>query len=136
MGDHVFVQNQIGNHPRRWDKRGQVVEVLQNHQYRVRVDGSRLTTLNRRFLRLFVPYTAEKIPSLPAHAEENTSSSSRSFTPQIQHNGAPPIRIEESNQSPQINEEQSTLEQTNTPAIDDEIIREPQQPSLDAEPVV
>jgi hypothetical protein len=69
VGDHVFIQNQSGNYPNRWDKRGVVVEVLQNHQYRVRVDGSRRVTLrNRQFMRRFQameakPFVAESFPA-------------------------------------------------------------------------
>ena len=35
VGDHVMVQNQEGNHPKRWDKRGQVIECLRHRQYQV-----------------------------------------------------------------------------------------------------
>ena len=57
VGDSVFIQNQEGNYPRRWDKRGQVVEVKGYDQYIVRVDGSRrLTRRNRKFLRKFEQY--------------------------------------------------------------------------------
>ena len=57
VGDSVFIQNQEGNYPCRWDKRGQVVEVKGYDQYIVRVDGSRrLTRRNRKFLRKFEPY--------------------------------------------------------------------------------
>ena len=35
IGDHVFIQNQTGNHPKKWDKSGVVVEVKQHHQYLV-----------------------------------------------------------------------------------------------------
>ena len=45
VGDHVMIQNQLGNNPKRWEKRGVVVEVLPYRQYRVRVDGSRRITL-------------------------------------------------------------------------------------------
>ena len=51
-GDRVHVQNQHGNHPGKWDCTGVVTEVLQYHQYAVRMDVSgRLTTRNRRHLR-------------------------------------------------------------------------------------
>jgi len=32
VGDHVYVQNLIGNHPRRWERTGTVVEVRKYHQ--------------------------------------------------------------------------------------------------------
>ena len=51
-GDRCSVQNQHGNHPKKWCNTGTVVEVLPNRQYRVMVDGSRRITLrNRKFLR-------------------------------------------------------------------------------------
>ena len=51
IGDLVIVQNQLGNNPRRWDKRGVIVQALPNRQYYVRVDGSRrLTSRNRKSL--------------------------------------------------------------------------------------
>ena len=56
LGDKVFLQNQRGSHPKKWDKYGTVVELGNYDQYWVKVDGSgRLTLRNRRFLRKFVP---------------------------------------------------------------------------------
>ena len=55
-GDLVAVQNQLGNNPRRWDRRGVIVEVLPYRQYKILLDGSRRITLrNRKFIRLFKP---------------------------------------------------------------------------------
>ena len=54
VGDRVFIQNQTGNHPLRWDRTGLVIEVKQFDQYAVKVDGSgRVTLRNRKFLRKF-----------------------------------------------------------------------------------
>lgn len=56
VGDHVRLQNQIGPHPRKWDKTGVVIEVRQYDQYVIRIDGSRRVTLrNRKFLRKYLP---------------------------------------------------------------------------------
>ena len=56
VGDHVRIQNQMGNHPKRWDKTGVVIEVRQYHQYVIRMDGSgRVTIRNRKFLRKYTP---------------------------------------------------------------------------------
>ena len=56
VGQSVLVQNQVGNQPRKWDKRGVIVEVLPFRQYKVMLDGSRRLTLrNRKFLRAFTP---------------------------------------------------------------------------------
>lgn len=56
VGDHVRIQNQIGNYPKQWDKTGVVIEVRQYHQYVIRVDGSgRVTVRNRKFLRKYTP---------------------------------------------------------------------------------
>jgi len=52
VGDTVRIQNQTGNHPTKWDKTGTVVQVGDNDQCIVMVDGSRRLTLrNRRYLR-------------------------------------------------------------------------------------
>jgi len=40
VGDHVRLQNQVGNNPRKWDRTGIVIEVRQHDQYVVRNDGS------------------------------------------------------------------------------------------------
>ena len=57
VGDTVMIQNQSGNHPLRWDKRGTIVKSEGFDQYQVIVDGSRrLTRRNRRYLRLFTPF--------------------------------------------------------------------------------
>jgi hypothetical protein len=56
VGDTVRIQNQRGSHPNKWDKTGTVMQVGDNDQYIVRVDGSRRLTLrNRRFLRKMQP---------------------------------------------------------------------------------
>ena len=57
VGDHVYVQNLTGNHPKRWERTGIIVEVRQFHQYIVKIDGSgRLTLRNRQHLRKFKPF--------------------------------------------------------------------------------
>ena len=54
FGSRVFVQNQHGSHPNKWDKSGVVVECKPFNQYVVKIDGSgRLTMRNRKFLRHF-----------------------------------------------------------------------------------
>ena len=60
ISDHVYVQNLVGNHPRRWERTGTVVEVRQFHQYLVKIDGSgRLTLRNRQHLRKYTPFNAQ-----------------------------------------------------------------------------
>ena len=44
VGDTVMVQNQSGNHPLRWDKRGTVMDCEGFDQYQVMIDGSRRLT--------------------------------------------------------------------------------------------
>ena len=72
VGDRVFIQNQHGHNPTKWDRSGTVMEALDHDQYWVKVDGSgRLTLRNRRFLRAFTPVTpafelrATPDPSIP-----------------------------------------------------------------------
>ena len=68
LGQKVFLQNQHGPSPTKWDRSGLVVESLGHDQYRVKVDGSgRLTLRNRRFLRAYTPVTPtiEPQPMVP-----------------------------------------------------------------------
>jgi hypothetical protein len=52
IGERVFIQNQTGTHPNKWDRSGVVLETLGHDQYTVKVDGTgRITKRNRRFLR-------------------------------------------------------------------------------------
>ena len=61
VGDSVLVQNQVGNHPSKWDITGVVVEAREHDQYVVKVDGSgRMTTRNRKFLKKITPYSMTK----------------------------------------------------------------------------
>ena len=63
-GDTVWIQNQTGPHPTKWNKTGVVVEVKQHDQYLVRVDGSnRLTLRNRKFLRKYTPLHPRRPPA-------------------------------------------------------------------------
>ena len=56
----VFIQNQTGNHPMHWDRRGTVVEVKGHDQYMVKVNWSRrITRRNRKYLRKFQPHMAK-----------------------------------------------------------------------------
>ncbi len=55
-GDKCFVQNQAGNHAKKWHCSGTIMEVLPHNKYAVMIDGSgRVTHRNRRFLRLYHP---------------------------------------------------------------------------------
>ena len=60
IGDHVAIQNQHGNNPLKWQKRGIVVSVLEFDKYGVKVLGSgRLTYRNRQHLRPYTPDVLE-----------------------------------------------------------------------------
>ena len=60
IGERVFIQNQTGRHPNKWDRSGIVLENLGHDKYNVKIDGSgRITTRNRRFLR---HYTLSQAP--------------------------------------------------------------------------
>ena len=70
VGDRCFVQNQAGNHPKRWDRTGIIVDSGPNDQYTVKVDGSgRATMRNRRFLRKFEP-ASMMIQAAPSSAKD------------------------------------------------------------------
>ena len=71
IGDYVMVQNQLGNKPKRWDRRGVVVQAdPKARQYKIMMFGSRRITLrNRKFLRKYTP--AYTVPGAPAGLQLN-----------------------------------------------------------------
>ena len=83
-GDNVTVQNMTGTKPLRWDKTGKVVEVLNNRQYSVKMDGSRRIRLkNRRYLKLYNPFIVDgPIHKSRLDSVEDTTQRLVSSTPQ------------------------------------------------------
>ena len=73
VGDAVSIQNGHGNNPLKWDNTGTIVELAAFDKYVIKVVGSgRLTTRNRRLLRLIQTYkTAISKPSTKANTETN-----------------------------------------------------------------
>ena len=72
IGDSVAVQNK----QKRWDKLGQVVEVLPDRQYLIKVDGSgRVTKRNRKFLRKIHPCLRKGHAFIPSPLDANTKES-------------------------------------------------------------
>ena len=95
VGDQVYIQNLVGNHPRRWECTGTAVEVKQFHQYVVNIDGSgRLTLRNRQHLRRFTPFNTETqdLESLPPATPAEQSNRPR----QVLHPTASPSNMPES----------------------------------------
>ena len=83
IGERVFLQNQQGTHPTKWDRSGVVMEAPGKDQYRVKVDGSgRLTLRNRRFLRAYTPATSSVHPPRDPHS---TAPHQRSPIPRVPH---------------------------------------------------
>ena len=41
IGERVFLQNQSGKHPNKWDRSGVVIESLGHDQYNVKAPGGR-----------------------------------------------------------------------------------------------
>ena len=73
IGDHMMLQNQLSNKPKRWDKRGVVVQAdPKTRQYRVMTFGSRRLTLrNRKFLRKYTPIHTPPGTASGMHAAGN-----------------------------------------------------------------
>jgi hypothetical protein len=91
LHDTVQVQNQVGNHPSRWDITGTIVEVRAFDQYTVKVHGSgRLTTRNRKILRKITPYAQE-------------------HTPPFQYNAPSPNSIQDDIMAPEVPSQPTTL---------------------------
>ena len=66
VGDKVFVQNQVGTNPTRWDLTGVITEVKQFDQYIIKLDHSGRETLrNRKYLKLWKsPQYEPQIPQI------------------------------------------------------------------------
>ena len=104
VGDRIYIQNLVRNHPRKWERTGVVVETRQFHQYVVRIDGSgRVTLRNRQHLRKFTPFhkspdtvvkeLSAPPPPLPSPAESvnNSSKPCTSHPPTVQPHPAESI---------------------------------------------
>lgn len=101
-GDKVYVQNQEGNHPKKWDRSGMVVECREHDQYIVKIDGTgRLTLRNRKFLRRYEPHStstrAYTPPCLPSQ-DYLVDTAKQSYLPHRRE----PMIPQEMSQSPDI----------------------------------
>ena len=105
VGDSVLVQNQVGNHPSKWDITGVVVEVKEHDQYVVKVDGSgRMTLRNRKFLKKITPYSMTKhfktIEDINQSPQEAPQPSVPAAEPPLTPRQAPEAAPAEPDQSP------------------------------------
>ena len=114
VGDTVSVQNQTGNHPRRWDKTGRVVEVREHGQYIIRMDGSgRCTLRNRRFLRRCQPFSVDQamptspmhitpqVPPLPSDMKiDNIGQMDTTRASQVNHDNGTPLNLSDGHNNP------------------------------------
>ena len=91
VGDLVRVQNQTGPHPNKWDKTGRIVEVRQNDQYVIKIDGSgRITLRKRKFLRKFIPvYYDRPTRSIYDDLATRVTGQTPLVTPQLPDEGDP-----------------------------------------------
>ena len=130
VGDNVYVQNLTGNHPKRWERTGTVVEVRQFHQYVVKVDGSgRLTLRNRQHLRKFTPFkkmnTQDFIESLTLPATIREGMSDSSISAPIPDVSPPSQRVIEEDPPIQHQSEETRIEPPNSPNNSGEVMNEP-----------
>ena len=139
IGDHVYLQNLTGNHPKHWERTGMVVEVRQYHQYVIRIDGSgRLTLRNRQHLRRFTPFKKVPVEDLiesltppPINRNDDTTTA----TPSQTDFQPPPLQIEEP--IPQGEAENSTEEtRLIAPEIFEPIISRPGDPHERTKPKI
>ena len=89
-GERVFIQNQKGTHPNKWDRSGVVLESLGHDQYSVKVDGTgRITKLNRRFLRY---YTLPGSPVTPSASHSAAEPQFEPVAPRAVAAAGPPVQ--------------------------------------------
>ena len=106
VGDHVHIQNQSGNHPTRWNKTGEIMQVGEHDKYMIRVHGSRrITVRNRRFLRKFLPLgekMTEQLFKLPPSEENCNPSNQLDDVPPSAPTPATPTTLADIPQSPKM----------------------------------
>ena len=133
LGERVFLQNQQGTSPNKWDRSGIVVESPGHDQYRVKIDGSgRLTLRNRRFLRAYTPATPsiELLPMVPpsppstVHSPASLPSPPHHFVESGPHPSTSPPPCQEHHHPP-----------SQAPARSDVSLNAPTAPSLGTAPV-
>ena len=84
LHDTVQVQNQVGNHPSRWDITGVIVETRPFDQYVVKIHGSgRLTTRNRKFLKKIKPYCPAPRPAIVPLKPDSEESQPKILEPAV-----------------------------------------------------
>ena len=89
-GERVFIQNQKGTHPNKWDRSGVVLESLGHDQYSVKVDGTgRITKRNRRFLR---HYTLPGSPVTPSVSHSTAEPRFEPVAPRAVAAAGPPVQ--------------------------------------------
>ena len=89
-GEKVYLQNLVGNHPRRWERTGVILECKEFDQYLVKKDGTgRVTLRNRKHLRKYTPIPKAPRPD-PAPAVTLPQTAPHTYTP-------PPTDVTEQN---------------------------------------
>ena len=142
VGDHVYVQNLVGNNPLKWEKTGLVIEALPYRQYKIKLDGTgRITLRNRKGLRKFTPFYNRPNPTPPQEkwiepniSERKTPKSSQDEkpvemkTPETRHTekevAQPPEVVEseleaETSEPPPVQTQTNTFAELNRPCLDD-----------------
>ena len=104
-GDNVYVQDQHGKTPTRWNKSGTILEALPHDSYLVKIDGSgKVTKRNRKFLRKFEPFGPKPYRPLapPPPAAPWTPAPAAAWTPPPECPPPPPTQAprEESRPAP------------------------------------
>ena len=136
LGERVFLQNQQGPNPTKWDHSGVVVESAGHDQYRVKVDGSgRITLRNRHFLQAYMPATPSIRSQQPTASQLPTSSADQ--YPNVVPAQAPlspltPARPTQVN-SPNLDAQSRDLQLPTSPDEDSSMLPTP--PPLPPEPV-
>ena len=98
----VYVQNQHGNTPLKWDNSGTIAEVGAFNKYTIKIDGSwGLTKRNRRFLRPIRSYKEIISRTAPATRSPATRSPAADETASLQTQAEPrrPAMVAKRNQA-------------------------------------
>ena len=125
VGDTVFIQNQTGNHPNKWDRTGTIMNCRPHHQYIVKVDATgRITLRNRQFLRKYTPPAKNVLLGIPP-----SMSTSRENEP------IPQSEEEKNDTQENISDRSSNIVQENTNQILDTHTGYPD-PAVENNPII
>ena len=129
LGDDVYIQNLVGNHPRRWERTGKIVESKEFDQYNVKIDGTgRCTLRNRKHIRKFTPVSLSKnaSPVIPSRIQMSPYVEPPAPVHSRKGKGSMPVANEMDGREENVGEDSVTDETIDDPPPPPVLVHDPQ----------